>query len=272
MIELNKKYSTKELCAALGVSYDVFKHSKAEYLNQLNAAFEYTVEYKGRGQYYTFTSVLNDFEKPERKNAKEKTDALLLKYISYIIEEEPINTAANEARIALQTDAAGNELFIEIQNLANKHNNPEQYLYRHLLPLDQLAFGRDINEEGLLGRITTKVWCQLTEDNYYVPISQEMIDEYFKLVDEATQEQKDIDSTIYEDYQNGIITREQMILQLGESSFNKYAESKKNFKKKYGFTPVKVPVKELSAWAKEKKQSGGFTEQELRNLVAALNK
>lgn len=271
MIELNKTYTQKELAAALGVNYGTFKNNKDVYLNQLDAAFEYTVEYKGRGQYYTFTSVIEDYESPARINAKAKTDELLLKFILYITEGgEVINTAANEARIALQTET-DDEMFAAVRKLAMDKKNPERYLYNKLLPLDHLAFGKNVGEEGCLGRTISKVWCRLGEDNYYIPLEENMIKEYFNYVDEAEKAQKKSDADIFEDYNRGAISREVMIERLGENRYNMFAESKRRFRDKYGFTPVKVPVRELSAWAQEKKVTG-FTKEELRNLVAALSK
>lgn len=251
MIELtlNKPYSTKELAEALGITYGSFKNRKNEYLDSLSRAYEYEISYKGRGIFYTFTSQIAEYNGYERKNAREKNDAVIHKYIIEVIEEDNLQTAANMGRRAFESFAKG--VKTEVAKLGLKESTTKEYIRLQMREM----FGTKINQGGTDGFISEKVWCRLNaEYNVYEELSDDIVKDYYEIVQTVKSEIKKEDVCMFEDYQNGLISREEYGEMLINYNTNLFAEAKKMFAAKHGFYPIKVPRYELNAWKDKEKE------------------
>lgn len=110
-------------------------------------------------------------------------------------------------------------------------------------------FGVAVNEGGSKGMIVNKVWCKLVaEYNYYEEMSEEAVAEFYKIYESHKAANKDYELEVFSNYQNGLISKEEMFEQVGASSFSCYQSARSEFNRKYNYYPVKVPVYELSAF------------------------
>lgn len=246
-LQVGKTYSTKELSAALNVSYGSFKNKKNEFLKNISLAYHYEVEYKGRGTYYTITEKIGDYQKPERKNARKKTDETIKQFINETIDEDPMQTAANINRRAWEhSDTNPSSIVL----LGLKESTTGEYIRLNLREM----YGTQIGDGGTDGMIERRVWCKLNaEYNFYEEMSPEMVKKFFECFDEVASQQKEEAINIANDYEIGLITKEEMDKQSGEQLRNKYKEARQLFAAKYGYYPIKVPVYIRGAWTDEDK-------------------
>lgn len=116
-------------------------------------------------------------------------------------------------------------------------------------------FGTKEKESGTHGRIDRKVWCKLDADNnYYVELSQEQVNEFFNMFSQQKEAGKSFEASVYSDYESGLITKADRDKAVGAIGYEAYRQAKRAFYDKYGFTPIKVPVYELSAFNGEARQ------------------
>lgn len=92
------------------------------------------------------------------------------------------------------------------------------------------------------GYIEKKVWCRFEPGyNRYIPMPEEQIDEFVKLVKKNLKEIRDREVEILAAFDAGTITREECNEALGGLSYEKYTAAKKDFKEKYDYYPISVP-------------------------------
>lgn len=247
MIELilNKPYSTKELAEALGITYGSFKNRKNEYLDSLSRAYEYETSYKGRGIFYTFTSQITEYNGYERKNAREKNDAVIYKFIKEVIEEDDLQTAANMGRRAFESFAEG--VKTDVAKLGLTEGTTKEYIRLQMREM----FGTQVGENngGTDGFISEKVWCRLNaEYNVYEELSGDIIADYLNIVKETKAEIKLEAIDAYEDYMNGNISKQEWMEIAADTLGDMFKVSKQKFAAKYGYYPIKVPRYQLNAW------------------------
>jgi hypothetical protein len=248
MIELviGKTYKTDDLIILLGISKSTWSRRKDEYLTSLSQAYEYEVTYKGRSVLYTFTKQIGDYQKPENKRSREKNDAVIHKFIKEVIEEDNLQTAANMGRRAFESFAK--DVKTEVAELGLKESTVKEYIRLQMREM----FGTKINQGGTDGYISEKIWCRLNaEYNVYEELTDEVIKDYYDIVQTVKSEIKKEDVCMFEDYQNGLISREEYGEMLINYNTNLFAEAKKMFSAKYGFYPIKVPRYQLNAWTAE---------------------
>lgn len=243
-LEINKRYSTTELAQAMEISLTTFRHKKNEYLRSLSAAYEYEVEYEGPATYYIITEKIGEYEKPIRKNQREKTDKVIKKFINEVIEEDPMQTAANINRRAWEcADTNPSEVVL----LGLKNSTTGEYIRLNLREM----YGTQVNEGGTDGIIEKKVWCRLEPKyNAYIEMTPEMVQKYFDCFNEIKKGQKENDVTIFADYKSGLITRDEMRDKLEMHTENVFKEGNNLFYSRYGYYPIRVPVYLKNAWAK----------------------
>jgi hypothetical protein len=244
MIELTvgKNYSTQELANALGISRQAFTKRKDEYLDSLSKAYEYKIVYKGRTILYTITKQINDFQKPERKNSKEKTEAIIHQFIRDTIEKDNLQTAANIGRCAFKYQEGKKT---SVEKLGLKQSTVQEYARVQMKEM----FGNKINQDGTDGYMMEKVWCRLDRKNVcYEEMEKEAIDDYLKIISNIKKDVKKEDTEAYEDYKNGLITKEEYKEFLCNFNCSLFTSAKRTFYEKYGFYPIKVPRYQLCAW------------------------
>ena len=227
--------STKEIISFLGVSENVWKRKKEQLLQHFGNYYEYEVIYRGRNIDYHILNKIKDYEQIPKKSTKR--DKIYKESILEVIAEDNIQTAMNVSRIIKDNDSI------------KKYNHKDSTVYEYTRVNMRNMFGVKVNQGGTNGLIERKVWCKLIEEyNYYAEMSDEDIAELYNLFSTAKESAKEIELEIFCDYQNGLITKDDMYKQIGESGFRCFAEARKTFYKRYGYYPIKVPVYEISAF------------------------
>lgn len=232
-------YTTKEMQEFFSVSKDQWKRNKNKLLENLGFYYEYEVERRGRSDYYTMVKQLGEYQPMQKKG--EKRDDTYEKGIIQVISEDNIQTAANVARRLREEDAA-----------VKAFNHSSGTVYEYTRVKMRNMFGTRLNEGGTRGVIMDKVWCRLdNENNCYIPLSKEMIEKFYEIYGLSQEARKEFELDIFSDYQNGLITKEEMYEAIGERSLEAYKGARDCFKEKYGFYPIKVPVYQIRAWEVE---------------------
>ena len=227
--------STKGLISFLGVSDNVWKRKKEQLLQHFGNYYEYEVIYRGRNIDYHIIDKIKDYEPIPKKSTKR--DKIYKESILEVIAEDNIQTAMNVSRIIKNNDSI------------KQYNHKDSTVYEYTRVNMRNMFGVKVNQGGTNGIIERKVWCKLIEEyNFYEEMCDEDIAELYNLFSTAKESAKEIELEIFCDYQNGLITKDEMFKQIGESGFRCFAEARKNFYNKYGYYPIKVPVYEISAF------------------------
>lgn len=111
----------------------------------------------------------------------------------------------------------------------------------------RLMFGTTIEDssafeitEDRKGYIKEKIWCFRVE-NQYMPMPQNAIDYFMEIVQKCLKEIKQEEVEVLEDYNNGLITKEEFDEMAGYFLMEKYTRAKKEFSSKTGYNPIKVP-------------------------------
>lgn len=241
----NDIYTTDEMISFFGVSKDIWKKKKEQLLFHFGSFYEYEVIYDKndhRKKNYRIIKQLYEYEPPQKKSIKR--DKIYESQIKEVIECDNIQTASNVSRIIKDTD--------EIKEL----NHTEGTVYEYTRVRMRIMFGTKVGESGTSGRIVQKIWCRLDKDNNcYELLSDHQIQEFYKLFNEKKEALNEEQLTLYCDYDNGLISKEELYERIGESGLSCYLEARKEFNKRYGFYPIKVPEYELSAFEAEEKET-----------------
>lgn len=220
------------------VSKDTWKKKKNELLFHLSNYYEYEIEYDSndyRKQNYRIIKQLHEYEPPQKKSVKR--DLTYEKNILKTIEVSNLQTAKNVSRI----------IKTEPEILAFNHKDGTVYEYTRVNM--RKMFGTKIGESGTWGYILDKIWCRvITDTNTIIPMSEEEIKNFHSIFTDFRNSDKDLIATLYSDYQNGIITREELDKEAGNIGLQAFISSQKAFKALYGFTPQKVPLYCISAY------------------------
>ena len=221
-----------------GVSKDTWKKKKDNLLLHLQQYYEYEVEYNEKDRRrldYHIIKKIKDYEPPKGKKAKQ--NIIYSEQIINVIEEDSWQTAKNVSRIIKNRK--------EIIDLKHKDGTIYEYTRVNM----RTMFGSKIGEGGTMGIITEKIWCiPDTENNVYTALDDTQVkflyDTFAALIKETKQE----DLSIYADLDSGLITKEEIQERFSSYSLACFIAAKKEFKTKYGYYPVKVPVYEISAF------------------------
>ena len=230
--------TTKEMMEFFGVSKDVWKRNKNKLLENFGKYYEYEVVYRGRNIDYHIIKKLGDYKPIEKKS--EKRDRVYESNILEVIAEDNIQTAMNVSRIIKDNDS--------IKEL----NHSDGTVYEYTRVRMRNMFGVVVNEGGTKGIIEKKVWCKLVADyNYYVEMSEEEIQDFYDIYKQSKEDMKEEELEIFSDYQNGLITKDEMNSKLGECGLWSFKFARKQFADKHKYFPIKVPVYRISAFEME---------------------
>lgn len=229
-------YSTKAMQEFFGVSKDTWKKKKNQLLENLSYYYVYEVEYSGRNINYKIKEQLGEYQPIPKKGARR--DETYENGIIQIIADDNIQTAANVARRLSVEDAAIKAL---------NHTSGTMYEYTRVRMRNM--FGTRVNEGGSKGMISGRVWCRADVDNNcYIPLSQEMIDKFYELLDRSYDVRKQDEAEICSDYLSGLITKNEMNERIGDRALEAFKGARDAFKEKFGFYPIKVSIYEINAW------------------------
>ena len=219
MVELNKKYSGKELAKELfNISDGTFRNSKQEYLNYMSEFYEWHQE-KSK---YVLTKEIKPFV-PKAKGRKISKDKISNDYehaIHEILSIEPWNTGAGLARDI----TFGNEY------ISKTYHHQVRTAYNYIQPITKENYS-----------ITDKQW-KASIDGHYENMELEEINEWKQLLNACFGNKKDIsmeqDLAILRE--NGDISEEDYKNALVKLNDNKYQVALDMWKLKYGYRPVRV--------------------------------
>ena len=231
-------YTTQEMMKFFGVSKDTWKKKKDALLFHLSNYYEYEIEYDKkdyRKLNYFIIKKNYDYEPPQKKSVKR--DKTYEKEIIEVIENDPLQTAKNVSRIIKNHD--------EIV----KFNHKEGTVYEYTRVRMRHMFGVKAGEYGTHGTIEEKIWCRLDEENNcYIELSTEEIDEFYKIFSSEIEGIKEFEVEYLSDYENGLITREELNEAIGYLKISCFISAKEIYYTKYNFRPIKVPLYKLSAF------------------------
>ena len=250
-VNVGDKIDTKQLYTRMGISKNTFFNNKKDILLGLSEAWQYQVEYKGRSTIYHFIKKNYDFQysRKTRKKTEQSIirDKVYQESILQTIQERPLNTAANVARILKQE-------WKQVRDL----NYTDGTVYQHVRVRLRKWFGTCQNDMGTFedtqdlkqrkGYIKRKIWCMLDNSSYqnhnsYKPLSQEQIQDFFEMFKGYRKDSRVVkmQAGIYSDFQAGTITKEERDKAVGQIGYTSFVLAKKEFKGKYGSYPIKVP-------------------------------
>lgn len=93
-----------------------------------------------------------------------------------------------------------------------------------------------------VGYIKEKVWCRLDGiNNVYIPLTDEEIQQFYELVNEAFKNLQNDEISLCEDYNNGMLSESDFAQSLKDIKYTAYCAVKNMYKTKMGFIPIKVP-------------------------------
>ena len=232
VLEVGRTYSTKEIIEALEVSQSTWDHRRNELLSNLGNYYEYEVIYEGRRKFYKIVNQLGDYEKPPNKRSAEKRNAIYEEEIIEVIDADPIQTAKNVSRIIYEQPSIK----------AFNHTEGTVYEYTRRNMITMFGNGKSI-PSGTKGEIVEKIWCRLNlKLNMYEEMSPEAIENFKVILKDKRQKDIEYEAEIMADYQNRLISKEEMRKLIADSSYIGYVGAQRLFRDRYGYIPLRVPV------------------------------
>ena len=224
MIELNKKYSSKELAEAIGISDKTLRNNRKNYENHLSLFYDYDTVVQGRGIYYTFLEQYSPYI-PYKEFSKNKRNALFQEKIKATIIQDNRQTGSNIARIICIED--------DIQVLDLQLSTITAYTRSNL---------KELLNQGYY-ELEDYRWCYLDKEaNKYVVMLDSQVKElrsYFSDYHTLSREEQE---DIYSQIGQGLISKQEGQARLGENVCNGFTYGIKMFEAKYNMHPIKVPV------------------------------
>lgn len=222
MIELNKKYSTKELAQTIGVSYGQFRNTREKYENHLALFYDFTISTKGNGTSYIFNQQFDDYI-PYKEYSNAKRSKLLQKKIKQTISNDARQTGSNIARI-IKVDNEIQALDLQLSTLTNYTR----------VQLKQLV------DNGYYVRDDYR-WCYLDKKvNKYILMNNEEVSElrsYFKNSANLAKEEE-----VHSLMQQRVISSNDAINEIGKLRIDSFNNGIKQYQLEHGVWPMKVPV------------------------------
>lgn len=231
MIELNKKYTTKELAKECDVSYGQFRNRRADYEEHLQKFYDMLIEHKGSGIYYIFNKELYPYVSYREYKSMQK-NKVLQKHIKDTIHYDNRQTGSNIARIIVING--------EIQALNWQLSTLTVYVRDEL---------KELVQKGYYQRNDYR-WCYLDkEKNQYVLMSNDEVERlrsYFR-----TRETDETEENILSAQEQGSISQEEANNRIANLRRSAFMQGRTDFQTETGYWPIKVPVYERCAWANQ---------------------
>lgn len=224
MIELNKKYSSKELAEAIGISDKTLRNNRKNYENHLSLFYDYDIVVQGRGIYYTFLEQYSPYI-PYKEFSKNKRNVLFQEKIKATIIQDNRQTGSNIARIICIED--------DVQVLDLKLSTITAYTRSNL---------KELLNQGYY-ELEDYRWCYLDKEaNKYVVMLDSQVKELRSYFSDYHTLSKEEQEDIYSQIGQGLISKQEGQARLGENVCNGFTYGIKMFEAKYNMHPIKVPV------------------------------
>lgn len=224
MIELERKYSSKELAQELGISYGTLRNKRSIQEQHLKYFYDYEVISKGNSISYIFHEQYGDFI-PYREYSNLKRKKLFQDKIKETIEFDNRQTGSNIARI-ISVEGEIQALDLQLSTLTN-------YTRVNL---------KELVEQGYYIK-TDYRWCYLDPSkNAYVLMS----DEEVKKLREMFNFEMGIDEAenLLSDLKESGITKQEVYMHIGAEKNRRFLSGLNEYYLVYGVRPIKVPVYE----------------------------
>lgn len=229
--EVGETYSTKAMRERLGVSESTWSHKRNKLLDNFKQYYDYEILYEGRSTFYHILKQRGEYNKPLGKNDGRKRDEIYSQEITKVIKKDRVQTAKNVSRI------------IENKEPIVKLNHKSGTVYENTRLRMREMFGTKVLCGGTKGTILEKVWCGLdSQTNTYFPMSEASYDEFKKMMRNKRKDIEEMELELYSNYQNGLIEVDDYTNMISEIGFHSFLAAQKEFKAKYGYRPIKVPV------------------------------
>lgn len=228
MIELNKKYSTKDLAIALDITYDHLRKYRQEYEDHLNKFYSIKIDKKGRSLVYTFIEQLFDFI-PYKEYKKMQKSNVLQKHIKDTIHYDPRQTGSNITRVIFINN--------EIQALGWTFSTLETYTRDELKQLVQSGYYTKTNYR----------WCYLDKErNRYELMEDEDVKRLRSFF--HTRADDDQEENIWASQDQGDISYEEASEAVAQLRKDAFMNGRRHYLDETGYWPIKVPVYERCAF------------------------
>lgn len=222
MLELNKRYTTKDLAKNLEVSYDHFRKYRKEYEEHLTKFYLYTTERSGNTIYYVFYKELYEYISYKKYKAMQKSD-ILQKHIKDTINYDSRQTGANIARI-IYVDG-------EIKALNWKLSTLTVYTRDELKALVKAGYYEKDDYR----------WCYLDEAkgqyNLMSDVEVEKLRSFFH-----TRDLDEAEENIWANQEEGDLSLEEATIAVAALRKSNFIQGRKRFQEETGYWPIKVPV------------------------------
>lgn len=212
-LELNKEYTGEELCKALGISRRKWYSIRDEIEEYLGNFFVWHINYHHKKICYIVTEILAPWEPMPQNAIAQKVDNFYTNETHKIIEEQNWNTGSNVAR--------------KIIKKHNRFNHTLDTAARYVRPILKRDYTRSLDVKWMRLDEKTDMYIELTDEQY----------EYLRQLWHSGV--GDLKSSIpYLDYLEGHITKQEYCERMLEKEENRWGTIFKEFKEKFGFTPV----------------------------------
>ena len=224
MIELEKKYSSKELAKELGISYGTLRNKRNIQEQHLKYFYDYEIIMKGNSIYYIFHEQYGDFiPYKEYSNLKRKT--LFQDKIKETIETDNRQTGSNIARII---SVEG-----EIQALDLKLSTITCYTRVNL---------KELVEQGYYTKTDYRCCYLDPNKNAYVLMSDEEVETLRGMFNFSINIKEEED--LLTELKEGNITQQEAYMRIGAEKNKRFLSGLNEYYLTYGVRPIKVPVYE----------------------------
>lgn len=207
-------------------------------LQNFGLYYDYEREYDEKDRRKIIYHILKEkgeYQPIPNKRAAENRNKIYDSQIIEVIQTDNVQTAANVARIISKTEP--------ILELKHKEGTVNENTRSRMRELFGTYKNNHIEKHGTIGEIIEKRWCRLDhENNQYVPMSNDQISSFLSLFKQNRENTLEMQLDIISEFTAELITREEMNAQIGSITFNSFVDARNEFKAKYGFTPIKVPV------------------------------
>ena len=224
MIQLNKPYTITDMLKEFNISKQTWTRRKQDILEHLHIFYDfkyYQPDKNGQAATIIFTYQYAEYEPLPRKSKKKEVEHFYSVNTHQIIDEYPLNTGSNVARI------------IRYNN--NKYKHAQSTAERYVRPI--------LNSDYSPGE---RVWCKLI-NNIYTPLVQEELD-YLK---KCFNSQNEIIYSLFEeiaDYEGLEENDNNNFLKIFSKAKSAYEKAMLLFISEYDFRPLRVPTWTICAW------------------------
>ena len=227
MIEL-KTYTTTELAEEIfGIKANSFNKKKEEYLEKLSQCCDFTTKKIGRSILYTITEIRCQYEAPSKEAAR--NHKVISDFVSDMIDAEPYHTPSSLGRRATHDE--------EVKKTKYAQSTIKEYVKIDLR-----------TKYYIKERLWGKVLDIDTPEEVVSPLEDNELQTLRELFKKYGSEKMEKDGALLDEYNEGMITREEYLESLGDANAAFFNNAKTEFSRIYGFKPIRIGVYDRTAY------------------------